>query len=1761
MTANSKSDRTKKKRSSKATPRQTGGAGYDFEDLTAAWLMVKMLRGVILPGINDFGIALKWQTEALGWKQIDDLLVTCEGTEKNQLAISCKSNMQVSGSGLPIDFVNNAWGLWKGGSPFNKKCDFMMLVQKGSNQNFFTAWADIKSWCSESDVETVLERVIASQKHSKIYNRVKAPEKSSNYTDENTIALIRSLEVIPADFHLANSEYIDASLTYCRDLLHDGSQDTAKELWDWLLKIAKDKRISGGTLQLSELWQELVPIFDLKNHPNYVSSWASLEAISEEYKSTIETNLPNGHSLTRSAEEELLGYLRGNPICVVYGSSGSGKSAFVKSSLDNKLSKWKQVWLSPENLAFALSERTRLELGLLKPLQDILAHTSQEKNVLIIDSAERISPDVIKKVKLLISKLLAFDGEQKSCVEWRVIVVGQTEAWGSGDLHEISGLTSIKAVEITSLSPTDVREALHSSTHLSWLASDNEALIALGNLKTLAWVMRAESAFPKGGMDDISLPAIADRLWSYWTKDKIKFHNLLTQLAEREAEFERSFPISGFDNDVGETLDEGLKLKCLPLRKRKETNSIEFEHDLGADWARFQRLKEIKNDISSWAPYASNPLWHNALRMMGQLLLREKAEQGTLWDVVFEKAEKTKDENPLAADILLDSLCLDPFAGHYLNERSDMLFADRGARLKRLLRRFHHIATVSNVSSESLDIDPSLKLYLEDMQRLPIYGRWPQVAEFLSNHKDQISNLISPTVSKLCETWLTTTPLYLDRETNTLMPYRKGFAELALSTVRALQLEQKKGHIWLRDDSDKSLYGAAFAAVYDLPEEVCEWALEMVCRRPCKKEITEALKVYQEEKRKEHTERLRTDIDYRERKKRLRAMPTSISSHRDLPPWPLGPQGRVDNTFRDYCLNSNSLIGLMRIRPEVASEFLLALLIDDSPTEDYSSSSLRDYLGLEFTNSGYPTAYWKSPFFQFLQLNSTTALDTLITLVNFCTDKWADNYKSVYSLEFIFQDGREKSFKGDGRVFSWSQEESTSNGQLHCALAALEKWIYNKIDKEEDIEPVIRTLLQNSNSVAIIAVLLDVGKYKPDLFTGILEPFLGVYELYQGDDNRVQNAGHWFDTISWVRAGEKAFEMAKEWSFAPHRKIPLRQIAVQLAINDKKTASFIKEASKSWEMSSGEEKNDLEARILKAELDPENYKPEKDQQSGQTFLRCYYPDNLQQDIDGFQQKNNPRLQSVTLPYECENFLASSQNLTDEDAERLAAVLNVVSIEGDEESIFATEAAISSTLLVKAPYWLDKNPDVKSRTNEIIQNIISNIGDTLESLKAPGRFMSDRSLAFATHVVVEKFINNSDHDEGTDASVLKILTSGDNQAVFILMDAVYKNREKLGDRWWRLIQISIFWAGLNSLSPGFREDEDKSIEIRWARWLRWLRTRDLNVSANAEAIDLIGTSIRVDRLKRARIKRLFGKDTDGRLRYYCRGFSSLETYTLDKMFSWFLNDQGHGTDDSADVLFLTLKLWEFEAWRKQKSEETNDDDNDRDSLPSDLGYSLLQKLSKLLVAAKKDEAANIWKPILSLGVDGHHAIEHLIDGWFIAAVQSKNINSISLFWRDMIEFVLPLPNWSPDKYWYKGEKLFRHLLGFNTINFLEFEGAQEIVLKNKELYERWARKHLSKEEDNVEAFARFLSSKVGASIRYDGLLWIRDSLLPPDALYWHRKETGSALIDLLDVIVSNDANTISSDSSFREALLAVAAYLAARQVPIALSLQERIRKAR
>src|SRR5437868_4768542 len=113
---------------------------------------------------------------------------------------------------------------------------------------------------------------------------------------------------------------------------------------------------------------------------------------------------------------------------------------------------------------------------------------------------------------------------------------------------------------------------------------------------------------------------------------------------------------------------------------------------------------------------------------------------------------------------------------------------------------------------------------------------------------------------------------------------------------------------------------------------------------------------------------------------------------------------------------------------------------------------------------------------------------------------------------------------------------------------------------------------------------------------------------------------------------------------------------------------------------------------------------------------------------------------------------------------------------------------------------------------------------------------------------------------------------------------------------------------------------------------------------------------------------------------------------------------------------------------------------------------------------------------------------------------------------------------------------------------------------RDLYELWARQHLARDEDNIAALCSLLGSSTGRSLRLDGLQWVHQALsgeTPADA--WRRSETGAALLDFISVVLTEDVQAVSANTTARTALLALVALLVAKQVSAALALQERARR--
>ena len=1188
------SKQMKKKAVRSSTTRSTAGYGFDFEDQVAAWLLLKVLTGQPLPGVEGIGKRLQMQVESLGWA-IDDILLTATTSPDDQrhLAISCKSNVQVTASGLPADFVGRCWKQWAQAdrNPMRRDKDKQMLVTRGRHNAFMATWSELKNCARDADVALALSRMRATAKHRKIFESVKAPAEDVGVTpsDADVVAMVDSIDVIPLDFQTANSECERLAIAQSRMLLESGSLTEGKRLWRELVGKTRNVRLGSGTLEISDLWKRLRSDYALRDHPDYESSWQKLRALTQDHKGTIETALPSGQALDRKgAADKLLEWIAEDVVCVVFGESGSGKSALVKTVLNERFPNDTQVWFGPDNFELAINEATRARLGIDQPLIDVLNVSAQTANFLVIDAAERLSHDCVLKAKVLIEELKSRNASLVTAA-WRILIVGQTEAWIDGTLQELAGAVSPRSLAVEGLPLAVVGEVLCSVSGLEWLATHSGAVSALTNLRTLAWVIHAAGQFQRqDGSVALSLTAIADRLWIHWTDNKPSVQRLLVRLAEREADFEHSFAISELES--GDAVVFDARPVACPLRV-DETGRIRFQHDLAADWARYHRLKEIADDTLRWAQFAANPFWHGALRMLGQLLLRQQVETHSAWDVAFEAAEQNREAAPLADDILLEALFLDPNAEAFLDQRADMLLANGGARLLRLVNRFEHVASVPCPSPDMQGRLGDLSLYIEAHFRTSIFARWPAMARFLTKYRDIVAKMTSPAIASLCERWLTSTPPVL--QDGTVMPFRREFAELALANAREVQLGHAKGNMRV-GESGIRIYQAALAGASDLPSDVSEWALEMAQRRAYRVDILEKVKAHHAEQTAKHERRMASDPSYRERHEQRTRWPTSIFSLRKLPPWALGPQRRLEGQFREAVLRSAGFHALMRTNAAVSGEVLLACVIEDEPEDDYGSSgSADDKLGIKFNNEAYPTAPWKSPFYPFLRINSDTALDYLHHLVNFSTDRWVDatrkrSRSDPVILSLRLADGTAREYMGNYWVFTWSHQNSLSIGQLYSALAALERWLCDLIDSDVDVAPQIDALLRATNSVAVLGVLVNVGKYHDELFKGPLRPLLGVQELYGWDLHRVKESAYAFDEWAWARSGEIVFEMAKGWVLAPYRKRKFREIIHEMIAADKAVGAFVVATSNHW-VSPITVKEALEFRLLVAELNPLNY--------------------------------------------------------------------------------------------------------------------------------------------------------------------------------------------------------------------------------------------------------------------------------------------------------------------------------------------------------------------------------------------------------------------------------------------------------------------------------------------------------------------------------------------------------------------------------------------
>jgi hypothetical protein len=503
------------------------------------------------------------------------------------------------------------------------------------------------------------------------------------------------------------------------------------------------------------------------------------------------------------------------------------------------------------------------------------------------------------------------------------------------------------------------------------------------------------------------------------------------------------------------------------------------------------------------------------------------------------------------------------------------------------------------------------------------------------------------------------------------------------------------------------------------------------------------------------------------------------------------------------------------------------------------------------------------------------------------------------------------------------------------------------------------------------------------------------------------------------------------------------------------------------------------------------------------------------------------------------------------------MLDTIDAETDLNEEFKTRArvVVASTLLARGSAWLDAHAAVRDRSQSVIHAVISNIPTTTEELRA-ARLGRAGVLEFVAYAVFRWWMETGAAE--AQVAVLKIVTSGDKAGVAILFHLAHARRRELGDRWWRLLYLGLLWSALSMLTPHFGYQAEEG--ARWIRWLNWVRNRCIDgIAATRAQIEPVEIAKRLERLEKSRWRREFSRHEALRGPHPDRRQTAgLDWDFLEAAFAWLWWEGEKPNplwDDEAafqEQRQIILSLWAFEVWLNQRPRPGRKDD----PVPNQLAYNVIQTIAKMMVKASGPVAQELWEPVLKLGAAGHYSVEHFISCWFFETAR-LDAAEFTARWQPMLEYALDAPEWGQGRPWYYGQGLLRQILGFRSEAVLDRNPAfQDIVRQMAHYYERWAREHISREEDNVTGLCFFLASWTGRSLRMKGLAWLQQAVTAQPR---YRPTMGNALIEFLNVTLTQDAQELRSDTAARDAFLALVALLVAKQVPAALALQERARR--
>jgi hypothetical protein len=1765
----------------KAPVQVTGGGGFRYENSAAARFLLDLLSGTNSLGA-EFGRVTRvdWQARDTGWLA-DDLVITCAHPDGERTAgVSVKSAQQVTAGGFPKDFVEIAWAQWFG-SGTNRKLsggdDSIVLIVGSMAHDVEDAWssflrdalkttpARMAARLSETDPgagvqSSALQRALVAN-----FACPEALRGEGQHDDNAKIELLRRVRLLYFDYDKTPSREHARALDDCQRILRSGDAADAARLWQKLTGIADEKR-TGGSIDLPQLLARLRGEFELREHPDYRRDCEVLDCASQEAMADVHTEIAGLPPLTRAGERtRVQSRLDQNAACFLVGDSGSGKSALAKAIA--AASYPRVVWLGPHNLDCETPADFERSLGINRPLSDILNATA-ERCLVVFDGVERFDLRAIRLTCRLIADIHA-DG---AAPHVHFLLTAQFEAANQlvRRFVEFAAPESLREpVPITPPSLTDVQSLVSAVPGLQWASLRPELRPLLRNLKVLDWLV---SALRAGA--NINAPAftgitqLIDALWERWVeadRDGPSRSHLLMHLGILEAEtLSPGVPRMRLEHAEQSALP-GMTVADL-IRVRDER--VRFAHDLLGDWA---RLRVLIGEQSLATPAnrerAALPRWHRAVRLFGQRLLEQTTDGTDRWRQAIEALQDETQEGKVISDVLLESAFLASNADDLLERTWPALAANGGRLLNRLLNRFLFVATLPDRRVVALIEGVFDDGQWEHLFRIPYWPYWAPVLRLLHAHRAEVAQLVPVTAAKVSSLWLRSMPTELGGEP---MPLRREAAELAVAIAREVQALNEEGNYY-GGGHDYTTYEAALWAAPDLSDEVSALCLELAKRRELNPEIRQRVEQTHARRREERRQYL---ADHPERERAPAPIGWPHGPRRD--PWPDGPRDGVDHDFQKACLDSGAFIALVRANPDVALEVLLAVCIEDPQHEDYSSHPRREH-GVDYWQAGEPAFFARGPFLPFLRERPDQGLSFVLKLVNFATRRYSDQAEA---LDVVVGNQPRRWF-GDSNVFRWHFEGPHMHGTIvHCALMALERWLYEQIDRGEAVDVRIARILAESESLAFAGLLFDVGKRLPGLFSGPLKPLLQSWVLVKWDWEVTQLRHH--DTLFpgfWGRESPRIIAVAREWFTMPHRRDMLAGLGggiIQTMMGDEENYPFLDGLRVQWAGGLNAEGEPETLRLLIERFNPANYTFEV-RDGRRVPVDFQWPEAIARKNAEDRQRIGRDQTLTTLPFKCRERLNASAALPQEQLLWLWQFLQEIDANPpdlgghDGEALIHIEDILCggiALLVILHHDWLNENPERMAWCHRKLETIVAQPPAPLrfDSEGAPGERQWD---AFAAEAGVFLLSRNRGDRLARQLVALGVTSFHYSTTALTLLRASQR-REVLGDDFDRLLGMAVRWAGLRvpyALATRAHEETltvelatrkaalaEEFVERRLPAELPDIRQIDAAAAEECDAVyarqfpESARSHRRADRLRHR----------EGSVEKFYPRQLRLDAHVISSAFAW-LNLQSARPGDERWKwlgfirLFLGLVLESVPHIDDPRNQEI-------DGLPSEFDgwvFGIVAGAVPCLTPA--EDPGSLWKPILELGTPAHQWVERFFWYWFTDGLRPvQSAEQFTALWSAMIEHALACPSWQTGgRGSFHLDQMVFELLGFNSgmhtvgknTALASAIGAMEPVFARAA--QQWFRM------PRVTAgFLHFAVQPATAGLMLPAIRWLAAVVPSYDSYDW-KDGLEDNLIAFMHACWERHHQTISADATLEKLFLGLLATLVSRGGHAAIALRDRI----